>query len=212
MESALIDSAEDVCTLRSLKVTWTGIRPLIMHNGRLADPTDPYVRKIKEITNKGSKKMTDADHEKRNRLEWEGGLYWDETAGPFIPSDNIERCIQKGAQKSRRGNDIQAACFVSDEIVALKYVGPRTMDGLYKDPRFSIRRGVGVNQNRIFRVRPMFPTGWSITFTLEYDSSVIENADMLVKAMRDAGALTGFGDWRPKFGRFTVEVIDNEHN
>ena len=51
----------------------------------------------------------------------------------------------------------------------------------------------------IIRIRPMIPTGWEATFTLEYDENIVNGAN-LTKAMQDAGALVGLGDWRPKFG------------
>jgi hypothetical protein len=189
--------------MQTIKVKWTGIRPMIMHNGILADPTNDYTRKIKAITDKGSKKMTEADHETRNRLEWEGSLYWTEKLGLYVPSDNIERCVQLGAQKSRLGKDVQAVCFCQEEEIQVVYAGPKEKDKLYASDRFQIRRGVRVQKSRIIRVRPMIPTGWSVTFTLEYDESVVDRKDVL-KAMIDAGALIGLGDWRPKFGRFTV--------
>ncbi len=190
--------------LKTLKAKWTGIRPLIMHNGLLADPTNPFTLGIKNITSKGSKKMTDADHVKRNALEWEGGLYWDETDGLIVPSDNIERCIQLGAQKSRIGKDVQAAVFCVEPHAKVVYEGPRSKEALIADPRFSIRKGVKVQKARIIRIRPMVPTSWSISFTVEFDEDIVNGSD-LQKAMRDAGALVGLGDWRPKFGRFTVE-------
>lgn len=62
--------------MQTLNVKWTGIRPLLMHNGRMADSSNEYVKQIKEITKKGTKKMTDDDCERRDRLEWEAGLYW----------------------------------------------------------------------------------------------------------------------------------------
>jgi copper chaperone CopZ len=177
-----------------------------MHNGLLADPTNQFTRRIKDITSKGSKKLTDADYEERDRLEWEGGLYFDSTHGAYMPSDNIERCVQLGAQKSRIGKDVQAAVFVSDEIVKVQYDGPRDLDEMFSDPRFTLRKGVCIQKSRIIRIRPMIPTGWNIEFTLEYDDRIVNEAN-LVKAMQDAGALVGLGDWRPKFGRFTVEVL-----
>ena len=190
--------------METLKTTWTGIRPLVMHNGLMADPTNPYTRKIKAITSKGSKKLTDADYAERDRLEWEAGLYWDDKAGLFIPSANIERCIQLGAQKSRIGKDVQAAVFVADDIVTVKVKGGgRTKQALYGDPAFTLRVGVAIQKSRIIRIRPMIPTGWEATFTLEYDENIVNGAN-LTKAMQDAGALVGLGDWRPKFGRFLV--------
>lgn len=184
----------------------TGIRPLVMHNGLMADPTNPLVIKIKSITSKGSKKLTDSDYEERDRLEWEAGLYWHPDFGPAIPSDNIERCIQLGAQKSKKGKDVQAAVFCTTEDIKVEYSGPRDMDAMYEDGRFILRKGVAVQRARIIRIRPMIPTGWSMAFTVEYDDSIV-NASTITKALVDAGALVGLGDWRPKFGRFSVEEI-----
>lgn len=193
--------------MKSITAQFTGIRPVIMHNGMLADPTYPFTVAIKEITDKGSKKMTLADHERRNALEWEGGLYWDDDLGPHIPSDNIERCIQLGAQKSRLGKDVQAAMWCSQQMFAIEYTGPRTKAKLMADSAFTIRKGVVVNKSRIIRIRPMFPTGWKVKFSIEYDETVVNGKD-LIKAMQDAGALIGLGDWRPKFGRFTVAILE----
>lgn len=192
--------------MKTIRLQWTGIRPLVMHNGLMADPTHPIVRRIKEIVRKGSKKMTDSDYEERDRLEWEAGLYWDEKKGPIIPSDNIERCIQLGAQKSRLGKDCAAAVFCSEPEIELEYDGPRNMDKLYADPRFILRKGVAIQKSRLIRIRPMFPTGWKIKFDLEFDASILNEANLL-KACVDAGALVGLGDWRPKFGRFLCEKI-----
>ncbi len=177
-----------------------------MHNGLMADPTNPLVRRIKEITSKGSKKMTDSDYEERDRLEWEAGLYWDSEDGLIMPSDNIERCVQLGAQKSRIGKDVQAAVFCANTHVPIVYDGPKDKDKLYDDPRFSLRKGVAVQKSRIIRIRPMIPTGWTMAFDLEFDEGIV-NPKNLMKAMTDAGSLVGLGDWRPKFGRFLVEEL-----
>ena len=101
---------------------------------------------------------------------------------------------------------MQAACFVQDETVKVSYEGPKNKDKMFEDPSFVLRKGVKVQTSRIIRIRPMIPTGWSITFTLEYDESIL-NEKSILKAMNDAGALIGLGDWRPKFGRFVSEVI-----
>lgn len=189
--------------MKTLNAKWTGIRPLLMHNGQLADQTNPYVVEIKKITAKGKKK-TDTDYANMARLEWEGGLYWDETLGPVIMSDAIERCIQVGAQKSRLGKDVLAAVFCQETCVPVEYKGPREKEKMWANPDFCLRRGVGVNGSRVMRCRPMFRE-WAIEFTVEYDDSII-NEKNLIQAMQDAGALCGLGDWRPKFGRFTVTL------
>lgn len=195
--------------MKNLSVKITGIRPLVMHNGLLADPTNPFVIASKKITSKGSKKMTEADHKERDRLEWMGGLYFSEEIGLMIPSDNIERCIQEGGKKSRIGKDVQAAVFVSEPEIKIEHdaIKCRTKEQLFTDERqrFTLRKGVKVQLSRIIRVRPMIPTGWTASFTLEFDESIINPAN-LHQALVDAGALVGLGDWRPKFGRFTVEI------
>ena len=192
--------------MKTITTRWTGIRPLVMHNGLMADPTNKRTRRIKEICAKGSKKLTDSDYEERDRLEWEAGLYWSDEIGAVIPSDNIERCIQLGAQKSRLGKDVQAAVFCVATEIKLDYEGPRDQEKMYSSGRFMLRKGVAVQKSRIIRIRPMIPTGWSLDFELEFDDSIL-NEKNLFKAMVDAGALIGLGDWRPKFGRFTVETI-----
>ena len=192
--------------MKTIKVKWTGIRPLVMHNGLMADPTNPLVRRIKEITSKGSKKLTDADYEERDRLEWDAGLYWDSRDGLIMPSDNIERCIQLGAQKSRIGKDVQAAVFCATPHAVINHAGPKDKDKLYADPRYTLRKGVAVQKSRIIRIRPMIPTEWSMSFDIEFDEGIV-NPKSLLKAMADAGSLVGIGDWRPKFGRFLVEEI-----
>lgn len=192
--------------MKTLRTKWTGLRPLILHNGLMADPTNPYTRQIKELTKKRTK--TDADLEAIARLEWEAALYWNDEEGMVMPSDNIERCIQLGAQKSRLGKDVAAAVFVDEPEVKIHHRGPATMDELYSDPRFVLRKGVKVATARVIRVRPMIPTGWFLTFSVEYDENIVDQ-DALCRAIRDAGALVGLGDWRPKFGRFAVEFLND---
>lgn len=188
--------------MKELKTTWEGIRPLIVHNGQLADPLNKYSRLLKDVTSK--RKKTDADHEEMARIEFEGGLYWDDKEGPVMPQDCIEATICAGAKKSRIGKDVQAAVFVKDDVVPIRYDGPRTVEGLWKDrARFVMRKAVKVTTSKVMRTRPMFPTGWKITFTVDFDDSIINEA-AIKKAMIDAGALVGLCDWRPRFGRFIV--------
>lgn len=191
--------------LKTLRARWTGIRPLLMHNGDLANPMSAYSKRISKLTK--MKKKEDSTREEIARLEWEGSFYWDDDLGPVIPSDNIERCIQLGAQKSKRGKDVQAAVFCTEEHFKLNYDGPRKMDAMYSlEKKFRLEKGVRVQASRVIRNRPMFPTGWSVDVELEYDDTVID-ADGIVDSMVAAGRLIGLGDWRPKFGRFLVEVL-----
>lgn len=195
--------------MKQVKIKITGIRPLVMHNGLMADPTNPYTIAIKKITSKGSKKMTTFDHEERDRLEWEAGLYWsDALNGIAIPSDNLERCIQDGAKKSRLGKDFAAAVFLTEPEVEVEHrKSGKSKEDLYADKAYTLRKGVKVQLARIIRVRPMIPTGWSLCFTVEFDDSIV-NRQQVIDATKEAGGICGLGDWRPKFGRFSAEVVE----
>jgi hypothetical protein len=131
-------------------------------------------------------------------------MYFDDDVGPYIPPDNIEATIQNGAKRHRKGKDVQRGVFVKEEIIPLQYKGPRTIEKLWENPDFKLKKGVCVSgKNRVIRTRPRFKR-WKIEFTLEYDDSIIDEKE-LKTAVKDAGALVGLGDWIPKYGRFLVE-------
>lgn len=194
--------------MKSIQVKLTGIRPLLLHNGLLADPVNPYVRAIKKIVSKGSKKLTESDYIERDRLEWLGSLYWSEdTGGMIIPSDNLERTILEGARKNKRGKDFAAAVFVAEpEVPLIHRMTGKTQEEIYANPAYTLRKGVKVQLSRVIRIRPMIPPGWTLRFTLEFDESIVNLSD-IETALNEAGSLVGLGDWRPKFGRFTAEII-----
>jgi copper chaperone CopZ len=194
--------------MKTLQLKLTGIRPLVMHNGLLADPTNPHTLAIKKICAKGSRKMTEADYRDRDKAEWLGGLYWSEELGGIaIPSDNIERCLQEGAKKSRLGKDFAAAVLVEESEVEIDHrMSGESREEMFSNPAYTLRKGVKVQLSRIIRIRPMIPTGWSMRFTVEYDDGIV-NESAIIQAAKDAGSLVGLGDWRPKFGRFSVEVV-----
>lgn len=195
--------------MNTLRIKLTGLRPLVLHNGLLADPLNPLVVKQKAITAKKNKK-TDADNQELAWLEWYGGLYLNNKKEIVMPSDNIERCVQLGAQKQRLGKDFSAGVFMTEPEVKIYHpaIDGRKLTDLYEDPdgRFTLRKGVVIQKNRIIRVRPMIPTGWTLQCTLEYDETLV-NERALKRALLDAGTYIGLGDWRPKFGRFTHEIL-----
>src|SRR5947207_12190936 len=86
-------------------MTCQGTSPLLMHNGRLVDPLDPIVKKIKEVSSK--RVTTDQDHEDMARLEWLGGIYFDGSVGPSIPAPNLMKCLIEGARLTRNGKKIE---------------------------------------------------------------------------------------------------------
>jgi hypothetical protein len=186
-----------VLNFQTIEVTIRGIVPLLMHNGQMANPLNPIVQRIKEIT--GKRKKTDADYRLLADLEWMGGLYLDDKDRVVVPGHVIEGAMTKSAKKIRQGDQVKTG-VVCDGNWPLDYDGPKALGKLKDDPRFRDTRGAKVNgKSTVQRTRPIF-RNWSLTFRLEYDPSIINRSDV-IKILE--GAV--IGDYIPKFGRYAVE-------
>lgn len=188
-------------------ITLTGTAPLLMHNSRLSNPLDTATKALKKYTGKRNK--TDDDHEQIARLEFAGGLYMDPDVGPYIPGENIARCLVDGAKLTKQGVKVTRGVFISTDVNPLSYSGPRDESGLW-DSGWRHMASVKVGTARTMRCRPWFPE-WRVQAEGVLDPSVLELDDLATIA-DNAGSLIGLGDWRPRFGRFTAKVrrIANE--
>src|SRR5512147_548873 len=101
------------------KYKLTGVVPLLMHNGQLANPINPIVKDIKKISGKRDK--TEADLEELARLEWYGSLYLDE-GRPCIPGEVLEATFLAGSKKKKKGPQAKAGVFC-DQNFPLVYNG-----------------------------------------------------------------------------------------
>ena len=190
-----------------MKFRWQGTRPLVMHWGRLADPTHPIVKDIKKIT--GKRKKTDEDHLELQRLEFQGGLYHVQTSPKRVTvclfADAIEATIAKGATCLKKGKLVKESIICEEPWYALEYDGPKTVKGLFENDKFRLTCGVRVGTSRVMRTRPVFPE-WAVEFSLEVDG--IGPADM-EEIMHYAGR-KGTCDFRPRYGRFVSELLSCE--
>lgn len=182
-------------------ITLTGTAPLLMHNSRLSNPLDPATKALKKFT--GKRQKTDEDHETIARLEFAGGLYLDPDVGPYIPGENIARCLVDGAKLTKMGVKVTRGVFISTDVNPLSYQGPRDDEGLWKSGNRHMA-SVKIGTSRTMRCRPWFPT-WSVQAEGILDPSVLE-LDDIASIADNAGSLIGLGDWRPRFGRFTATV------
>ncbi len=186
---------------KELTVQITGAAPLLLHNGELANPTSEGAKALKQVSSKRNK--TDADHEEMARLEWHYGLYRS-NGKVILPGVLLEACLAKAAAKKKLKKVVQSGVYVPDDAV-LEYDGPSDIDALWKDGRFTFSIGVKVSQARVYRTRPRFD-GWGGKFRICFDDEQLNQRD-LEQILGIAGPQIGLGDWRPKFGRFTYEVI-----
>lgn len=184
-----------------IKARIVGTRPLLMHSDKFADPLNPLTKAHKVLT--GKRKKTDEDHEAIAKSEWLGGLYSD-AIGPYLPGINIESCLVSGGKLSKLGTTLKRSVEIMDEKCYLEYDGPTTPEKLW-DAGFYDARSVKVQSARLMRYRPMF-TKWACVIEIAFDGENI-NREQVIKCLEDGGQYCGVGDYRPKFGRFTVEVL-----
>lgn len=180
----------------------TSTAPLLMHNGQIANPLNKWAKKMKQVTSKRVK--TDADHEELARLEFLASLYMVKD-GPVIPAEMVDATLINGAKKSKEGQTAKSAIFCAEHAL-LEYDGPRTADELWEIEDFRHSAIVRVGTSRIVRTRPVF-NSWSTTVKINIENTVA-NPSRIDEWFQIAGTLVGFGDWRPRHGRFDAKRID----
>lgn len=183
-----------------LRARFIGIAPLLMHRGLLADPLDDFSRAIAKIS--GKRKKVEADHNEIARLEWMGSLYISD-GRPCLPGDNVAGALIEAAKRLKRGKQLRPALIV-EKPSPLIYDGPTDPEALFADPAFRLRVPVRVGQARVMRTRPRFRQ-WQCEAEIEFLASLFDRDD-LIEIVHVAGETCGMGDWRPRFGRFRVEI------
>lgn len=180
-----------------------GISPLLMQAETLANPLHPLTKEHKAVA--GKRKKTDDDYEWLLESEWSASMYHDKAIGPYVPAQNIEAALVGAGKIHRLGTTIKQAVQVLTDRAKLEYDGPRDKPKMWKSERFADVRGVNVSGRKVMRCRPIF-LEWSAEFDIAYMEDVIDRAD-LIRTLEDAGRRVGIGTYRPRFGRFAVEVV-----
>jgi len=188
--------------IKTIAVKLVGVCPILMHNGQAADPLNKFAKQLSTLS--GKKKKTEADHIALAEIEFFAGLYL-KGDSYILPGVNIESMLSKkafaaiGVSKA----DMLSGVFIDDDFILDSYSGPRDPRERQLDKNCYDRRLVKVSTARIARTRPKFQQ-WSATGEINYDDSVVD-ASKLMHLLIVCGQSVGIGDYRPKFGRFTVE-------
>ena len=191
--------------LQTIKAKLIGKAPLLMHNGQLADPLNPFAIALAASV-KSSSKKTGAGIAETRKYEWFGSLYLDEAGHVCIPADMVLAMAIMGAKKSKQGMNAKSGVYTNKSSFKLEYKGPKDPNKLYEDPRFVDCRGAKVpSGGRVMRTRPVFRE-WAVEIEMVIDTEVIDTNEVCI-ALDKAGQLIGLGDFRPRFGRFEVEHL-----
>lgn len=187
-----------------LTLELTGDRPMLMHNGRLANPLDAYAQRLKQYTSKRNK--TDEDILAIMRIEARGSCWETEDGLLGIPEAAIWASIHEGAKQRKLGKSVEKALrYDPDHVVPITIYGETFMcEDYLKDLHNFDYRAVRVSNRKVMRARPRI-RHWATSVTFDLDENII-NARDLAPSIEYAGKYVGLGDWRPLLGTFTVTV------
>ncbi|MEM6838148.1 MAG: hypothetical protein AAF609_14990 [Cyanobacteria bacterium P01_C01_bin.120] len=180
----------------------TGAVPIILHNGRTANPLDQWSKAMKIISSKRNK--TDADHEQLAKLEWYASLYQDKQGRIILPGMLIESALQNGAKKHKLGTTAKAALFV-DQHALLEFDGMElSADELWERGENTLTVACRVQTSKVMRTR-FIAEEWAAVVTVTYEDALL-NLAQVVDIVNATGSQVGVGTWRPKHGRFFGEI------
>ena len=220
-----------------LSVRLTGTKPLLMSNGRMADPSNEHAMKYalhsmakpntrtKKV--KESPELLDAWFEKERKLVFFGSLYYGGGLGFHVPADNLLFMAREaffGYNTTTRGGDrFQSILSIDREAVALNYSGPRTPEERWESGE-DVGYRCGLVPNRALggakvRVLQAMFEDWSLDVTYKWTQDALVEGllgrgknftrEFFLERLMAQGRTFGLGAYRKSanWGCFTVDVI-----
>lgn len=189
--------------MKKLHIELKGTNTLLMHSPKTVNPLHPLAIALKEYTSKRNK--TEDDLRKISELEWEAGLYYDETNGLHIPVECLQKTLESGAKLFKAGKDIQRYCMFVGVCAPLDIGVTFDMDAMRQDMKYYDVRAVAVQRNRIIRTRPRFDV-WRCEFNMLFDETHID-VGTIARAFENAGQYIGLCEARTLgYGRFVTVI------
>ena len=195
--------------MRNASVKITGVTPLLQNNPQTVDRFNHFAKRMKTISAKGTRR-TDDDYLEMRDLEMESKIYFDDTLGVYAPAGWLAEAIATAAfrvAKISKAN-IRGALFIGDDKIKLTYRDSnkvKSIADIVGNAAFRQMLTLPQGQVRIVKAFPIFH-GWAMATMIEFDDKIID-PDSLSRIVEHTSRYVGFGDFRPKFGRATAEVI-----
>ncbi len=190
-----------------------GETPLLIHNGRTANPLDEYAKKMKVLTSK--RKKTDEDIEKILDIQWHASLYWNDKIGLYMPVENFFACLHKACKKHKLGNQVSG--FIFGETLGFPIIveGHKDLKKLEDTPAYRFIKAVTIQRSKTMSCRARFEK-WGINFNFEVDQSLLTEDDvtMILNTMSNR---IGLGVWTPSHpkpgnhGKFILKDVRFEN-
>lgn len=186
-----------------------GLTPLLLHNGRTANPLDAYAKKMKALTSKRNK--TEEDIEELLMVQWESSLYWHDEIGLYMPSENLYTAFHKGAKKFKLGSKCSAITFPEPLGYPIITANHKNYVALKADPLNKFVKTVVVQKSKTISCRGIFNV-WSMKFELEFETTVFD-ANEIKTILANMGQRVGLGVWTPSspkpgtHGKFLIKSL-----
>jgi len=193
-------------SIQTMRITVTGINPLLVNNPQTVDTTNEYTKKISKITKKRAK--TEEDIANLRDLEIRAKIYWEDDA-ITIPTTWLTSAIHARSFKLEKISkaDSRSAVFAVSPNAKLRYAKMNSVkkpEDIVKNHYFRHAMTLKQGQVRICKAMPIFHD-WSFETELEFDDTIYD-FDVLKNIITNAASYGGFGDFRPTFGRAKAEV------
>ena len=126
------------------------------------------------------------------------------------PTSKLRKCLINAGRISKQGKSIERALSLSELNVPLIYEGPKELNKLFEDKRYTSRLSVGIGNKRVMRVRPQF-SQWGLRVKGLFIEDAGLNLSEFERIAELAGLSEGIGDNRVNgYGRFTIKVTQDE--
>lgn len=183
-----------------------GTKPLLLHNVDLANPLNPWARKMTDLRGTPSKRRTEKWHEDMAYASFMGAFYDIPTIdGAAIPSENMRRSVIDAAKASRLGTQVQRALMVTEPATPLIYAGPRTSQELWDEGTWHLTRMIRGSGGASPTTYPIFRE-WAVKVPFELDEDLLNIRDLTEIAER-AGRIEGLGASRKQgYGRYDALI------
>jgi hypothetical protein len=132
-------------------------------------------------------------------------LYLDGAGKLAQPATHLEGSMFIGSKKLRmKGRATYASIFKAGVFVEPELIPHETQSWVIDTRGVKIRATGG----RILRSRPRLDS-WALSFSIRV-TDVLLNGPILKEALDEAGNHVGIGDYRPRYGLFTVTHFEKE--
>lgn len=183
-----------------------GTKPLLLHNVDLANPLNPWARKMADLRGTPSKRRTEKWHEEMAYVNFMGAFYdIPGVPGVAVPAENMRRSLIVAAKASRLGTQVQRALAVTVAAAPLIYDGPKTPQEMWDVGKWHLTRMIRGAGGASPTTYPIFRE-WGLVVPFELDESLLNVRDLTEIAER-AGRIEGLGASRSQgYGRYDALI------